>query len=276
MFLRLFAGLYKAADLFFALIAPLPPWVGVTLFSLLTALLVLGVTRTVSSAKAIRERKNRIKAEILAIRLYGEFPSVVALSVLRSLGHTAVYFFLNLRPLVFLFPLLFLFFLPAESRYGRRALEVGERTVLKIKLQPGVDWDKLQVVLPEGGGLRQTIPPVFIPALDEVDQEVEILKAPMEGAVSLRIGGGVYRKGLLVSTPFGSYVETRFWNLAPSYWTDPGEGAPRGDSLVKSVSLDYPSHRISFLGWRVSWLLLYLVETFLLAWFLRKPFGVEF
>ena len=127
--------LTRGCDLLLAPFAKTAPFWGIFFLSVVTSLFVLVVYKAVSSPKKVKDTKNRIKANILAIRLYRDFWKIIVASFFKSLYYTGKYFVLNLGPLLLVLPLMFLLFVQMDIRYGMRPFNPGESIVVKARFR---------------------------------------------------------------------------------------------------------------------------------------------
>ncbi len=251
----------------------LQPFWGIAAASLLTALLVLSVYRWVSSPRKIKDSKNRIKAHILAIRLYRDSGGVIARSFAQSLWHTLRYFTFNLSPLLLTLPLLAVLFVQLDIRFGLRPWAPGETFVLKLKCRAPLA--QLTVELQPSNHYRALMPPVHIRALNEVDWQLQALQAGSV-AVLVNVNGKTLSKSLVIGQAFTALSEQRLGASSWRHLLRPAEPPLDVRPPLADMELRYPARRIRCLGLSWHWLVLYLLLTFLLAWFGRKRFGVEF
>ena len=187
--------LTRACDLLLAPFAKLSPVWGILFLSVLTSLFVLVVYRAISSPKKVRDTKNQIKANILAIRLYRDFWKTIVGSFFKSLYYTGKYFVLNLVPLFLLLPLLFLLFVQMDIRYGMRPFRPDESITVKARFSG--DIGTLHAEIQPGAHYRPAMNPVFITALREVDWK---LKAGKNGstAIAIKVDGATVSKNLII------------------------------------------------------------------------------
>ena len=122
--------------------------------------IVLIVYKKISSPETIKITKEKIKANILAIRIYKDFWRVILSSFFKSMFYTAKYFSLNLVPLLVIIPILFPVFVQMDVRYGMRPFRVGEEMI--IKAQVSQEPQGLDIKLLESGNIKPKMNPVFI------------------------------------------------------------------------------------------------------------------
>lgn len=276
----------RACDALLLPLAKLPPFWGILLLSLLTSLFVLAVYRWVSSPAKVRETKNRIKANILAIRLYRDFWRTIVASFARSVYYTGKYFLLNLAPLLLVLPLLFVLFVQMDIRYGMRPFRPGEAITAKARFAGAVA--AVEAAVEPGRLYRQAMNPVYVDALREINWKLRATE-PGSGAIVLRIDGVTVEKSLVVGgAPPAQGVgkrpraqapalsNRRLAASSPAHFIYPAERLlPAGTSL-RSLAIQYPPRLVSCLGIRAHWLVWYLLLTFGIALALKNRFGVEF
>jgi hypothetical protein len=278
--------LTRACNLLLAPLDRLPPFWGILFLSLLTSLFVLVVYRAVSSPAKVRETKNQIKANILAIRLYRDFWKTILGSFFKSLYYTGKYFALNLGPVLLVLPLLFLLFVQMDIRYGMRPFHSGESIVVKARFSGAIGG--LDAALRPDPHFQPIMNPVAIDALREIDWK---LKAGAAGstAIAITVDSATASKNLVIGDnlpaqrlgrrPLGGLPALSNRRLAASSLANfiyPAEKPLEPGTPLRSVSIEYPARRISFLGFRTHWLVYYLVLTMVIALALKNTFGVEF
>lgn len=263
----------RATDLLLAPLAKLPPFWGILWLSLLTSLFVLVVYRWISSPRRVRETKDRIKASILAIRLYRDFWRTIVGSFFKSLFYTGKYFALNLAPLLAVLPLLFLLFVQMDVRYGMRPFRPGESVTLKASFAGGIAGG--EAGLKPGAELRAAMNPVYVDALGEIDWKLKAV-APGAPDVAITVDGVTVSKKVVVGGGQPALSNRRLASSSLAHFIYPVETLLEARAPIRAVSVQYPPRSISFLGIRTHWLVWYLVVTFVLALALKNKFGVEF
>jgi len=265
--------LTRGCDLLLAPFAKLPPFWGILFLSLLTSLFVLVVYRAVSSPKKVKDTKNQIKANILAIRLYRDFWKTIVGSFFKSLYYTGKYFVLNLVPLFLVFPLLFLLFVQMDIRYGMRPFRMDENITVKAGFKG--DIGAVDVEIQPNPHFRSAMNPVFINALREVDWK---LKAGANGstAIAIKVDGATVSKNLVIGDNLPALSNKKMAASSLEHFIYPAEKLLAPPTLLKYVYIKYPARSISFLGFHAHWLVYYLVLTMIIALALKNKFGVEF
>ncbi|MCJ7525805.1 MAG: hypothetical protein MUP71_11400 [Candidatus Aminicenantes bacterium] len=265
--------LTRGCDLLLAPFAKLPPFWGILFLSLLTSLFVLVVYRAVSSPQKVKDTKNQIKANILAIRLYRDFWKTIIGSFFKSLYYTGKYFALNLVPLFLLLPLLFLLFVQMDIRYGMRPFRPDESITVKAGFKSDIGAANVEIL--PNLHYRSTMNPVFITALREVDWK---LKAVQSGstAIAITVNGISVQKNLIIGKNMPALSNKKMAASSLEHFIYPAEKLLAASTPLQYLSIQYPARSISFLGLRTHWLVYYLVLTMVIALALKNKFGVEF
>jgi len=244
------------------------PFFGVLWLSIISSVIILFVYKWVSLPSLIRKAKNRIKANILAIRIYKDQWKVIILSFFSSIFNVGKYFLLNLMPLMVLLPVLFLLFVQMEWRYGIRPLRPDEETTAKVKY---AEDDNISLV-PSNFYKEETV--VRIPALNEVDYKVKIL-GKGRGKLLFKGDNSNFSKEVISGLKGDVMVPVRFSFPGVSMLLYPWE-PPIGSPAIKWVKIKYPSTLINFLGIKMHWIIWYLILVVILVLPVHKKFGIEF
>jgi len=265
--------LTRACDLLLAPFAGLSPFWGILFLSLLTSLFVLTVYRAVSNPGKVRDTKNQIKANILAIRLYRDFWKTIVGSFFKSMFYTGKYFVLNLIPLFLVLPLMFLLFVQMDIRYGMRPFRPGESITVKARFSR--DIGSVNAEIRPDAHFRPAMNPVFITALREVDWKLQA-GASAATAIAIRVDGATVSKSLVIGSGLPALSNKIMSASSLAHFIYPAEKLLAPPTSLEYVSIRYPARSISFLGLRTHWLVYYLLLTMILALALKNRFGVEF
>jgi len=254
----------------------------VLFLSVLLSFVILFILKYISFPKKIIESKDKIKANIFAIRIYKDFWRVIVSSFFKSLFHTLRYFVFNLAPFIVIIPLLLPVFSQMEVRYGMRPFNPGETFVIKADMDR--DYDKSLVSLEDNEMVRPKMRPVFINAWldEEKTRPIRVVNWKMETAkegktlLGIRIGDRVYHKELLVGKSKAPLSERKYRDSGLNHFLYPVEGLLEQNDVLKSVRISYPGKLVSFLGLKMHWILWNLIIVIVLILAFRKRFGVEF
>lgn len=291
-------ALNRSFDLLLAPLELLGAPAALVIFSGLFGVFALWVFKRISWQAGIRRAKDRIKAHMIAIRIWQDDLRVVGRSFSGALLRNAQYLGLNFGPFV---PLAIPFVVGAAQlvvRYAYDPLPVsadtasllpGQGAMLEVELWPERRGEVLDLRVDLPPGLRALSPLVRSPAEGRALIEVAAV-APGVHAVGLEIrraGGGVERAeklvvagGLREREMQPRRVSSRDWwrvhdpDRWPLLW--PAEPALEGGSAFRSISLDYPHRRLAWLpDGEIGILLTFLVASMLFGALAIKPLGVQ-
>lgn len=241
--------------------------------SVISALIVLWAYRLFSRTERTKKIKNRIKAHILSLRLYRDFPATIVGSLTGSLWGTAKYFAWNLLPIMISLPLLLMIFVQMDIRFGRRPFQIGEEAVVRVRFStetPAGRW-----TLDSGEYWRQVIPPVYIPLLQETDWRIQARKNGK--AVLSFTGNGESVKTEIETGVHFVALKRRHSNSFSFYdFIDPPGAMLKKDGPIESISFHYPRRSLRQGPLTLSWIYSYLLIMIIVIAVLKNRFGVEF
>lgn len=255
---------------------------GILFLSFLTAIIALIVYKYVSSPTKIKKAKDKIKANILAIRLYKDFWKVIAGSFFKSLFYTLKYFALNIGVIIIILPLLLPMFVQMDVRYGMRPFKVGEEMIIKAAFSG--DPNECDVQLLENENFKPQMNPVFINAFKDDEMKKPLreinwkVKVTGKGSakIKIKINDKVFEKNLWTRKHTKAFSNKKFSASSIEHFIYPVEDLFPENSNLKYVYINYPGKNVSFLGLGIHWLIYYLVLVLIFVLALRKRFGVEF
>src|SRR6266481_6797908 len=158
------------------------PLVLVLLISMVIGLLMVIVFRYTSDQKAIGRAKDRLKAHLLAVRLFQDQLPVVLRAYARILRGTARYLRLAFRPfLIAILPITFLI-IQLDRYLGWMPLRPAQTFLVEARVEDQAAGNEVELQLPPG--LVSSAPAVHIPGDKEV---VWRLVAQREGQYDIHI-----------------------------------------------------------------------------------------
>jgi len=254
-------------------IAFLPGWLSNTIIAILTGLLVLIVYKCTSNQRAIGKIKDEIKANVLAMRLYKDSISVTVKAELRVLRGALMLLFHALRPMAVMILPLSMLLSQLALWYQCRPLLPGEQAVVTVKLNAYIDKPWPSVTLDPTPAVETKIGPVKLFAKNEICWEIEPLE-PGTHRIILNTSEGSVEKDLVVGEGFmrtSSARPDRNWLGILTY---PAEKPLKPDSIVQSISIDYPD-RPSWPSGTDSWIIYFFVVSMASALILRPVLKVR-
>ena len=251
----------------------LPPLVGLTLVSVLTAVGMLLVFKATSDQRALAAVKRQISAGIFEIRLFSDDPRAILSTQVDILGHSFRYLRLSIVPTLWMIIPLVLAIIQLQYHYGYQGLQPGAAAIVKVELEPGsYKASGSFFVLEAPPGLDVETQPLWIPSLNEVAWRIRA-KDTGEHQLQLRVGDAAFSKRVDVSNSIVRRSSVRASGSLVDQLLYPAE-APIRDGPVRSISVGYPEAEVSLLGWKTHWVIVYFILTMVAAFALRRPFGV--
>lgn len=261
------------------------PFWGILFLSVLMSFVVLIIYKKISSPRTIKSTKEKIKAHILAIRIYKDFWRVILSSFFKSIFYTAKYFSLNLVPLLVIIPILFPVFVQMEVRYGVRPFKVGEEMVIKARVSQ--DPQGMDVKLIENGNFKLKMNPVFINGFEDEKKSEPIreidwkVKATRDGMsyIQVKLNEKIYEKSLVIgnySNYSGALSNKKYSESSWGHFIYPSEGLFSNTGVIEDMYIEYPSTKISFADLKLKWWIINFILVFVIVLALHKRFGIEF
>ncbi len=261
-------------DVLFAPFVAAPGWLSLIIFSAVAAVAGLLVYKYTSNQTSIKRVKDRIKANMLAIKLFKDDLGVMFRSQAKTLVCALHLLRYSLLPMAVMIVPFVLVVAQLALSYQWRPLQPGETVVMTAQLTPGHDVTRLNPILePSEGAVCETAP-VRIPSLNQV---VWRLRATTPGRhiLRLRVGDEVVEKSLDVGDGFRRVSALRSNGSFVDALLHPGEASLPADSAVQSIALDYPARESWFYG-ETLWLIWLIALSFVVALVVKPALGVEF
>ncbi|MEK7756382.1 MAG: hypothetical protein AAB385_04140, partial [Planctomycetota bacterium] len=256
----------------YAVLSPFPVWVGLTVISAVTGVVMLIAFRHTSNQKAIGKVKDDIKANLLALKLYKDELRVTFLSQARLLWAIVRLQRYVLTPvLVMALPML-LALAQMGIRYQWRPLRSGEQTLIKMQFALATGKSVEVSIEPHPGMVVEVGP---VPGGDLWVWRVHG-GAPGRHTLKFHVAGeSTIEKELVVGDGF-----ERVSALRPSgRWTEqlfhPVERRLAVGSQVRSIEILYPSVDSCVHG-ADYWVVYFFVVSMLVALVFAPLFKVRF
>jgi len=255
-----------AGDAVFAALAPLPPWLGLTLLSVILGVLMLAAFRYTSNQVKIGRTRDELTAHLLSLKLFKDDLGVTWRAQGRLLHALARLQVLMLKPVLILLLPLLLVVGQMGLRYQWRPLRPGEETLIRLRLRSTAD-DKISTArLDAGQGLADIVGPV-----PGGGQLVWRVRGGIPGRHTLRftIAGRIVEKDLVVGGGLARVSAER----PPRRWTSqilhPAEVPLPPDSPVRSIEIAYGGVDSHIRG--ANWWVLYFFVVSMAAALAVKP-----
>jgi hypothetical protein len=263
----------KLFELILTPFSKLPDMWGILFLSIISSFIVLFAFKFASSPEKIKQAKNQIKANILAIRLYKDSWQITISSFFKSLFFIGRYFSLNMVTLLLVIPFLFPFLPQMEGRYGIQPFKIGDEIIVKMKFSES--FENLKIKMIETPNYKLLIPPVHVHALKEINWK---LAAEKEGLTEIQIAVDQHsiKKNIAIghfSVPLSEY---KYNNSQWGHFLYPLETMMALNYPVLSVSISYPTKLINVFGLSAHWLVYYFIFMLIIVLALKNYFKIEF
>lgn len=272
--LNAFAG--RLLDLWLQPFGHLPPIVGLAVISIVTAIGVLLVFRATSDQRRLRAVRRQLQAAVFEIRLFHDDVRAVFRALGETLRHQAAYLRLTILPGVCTIVLLAPVVSHLQSVYGYEAMQPGRPVLLTAGLRDGFGppaWGEQGVRLEAPGGIDVQTPAVWIPATREVIWRLAP-EVPGEYVLHIVAGGVRMSKTLDAVHSAARRSPVRPERGVLNQLRHPAEPPLPEDGPLTALRLAYPERRLDVLGWRVHWIVVYVVLVMLAALALRTRLRV--
>lgn len=249
--------------------APYWPLTGLALIVAVGTLLVVG---RLSNQVRIATTKNLIKAHLLELWLFRDDVRTVLSAQVSILRLNARYLALTMKPMVVLLLPLTLVVALLEPWFGMRPLRPGESVIVSLRAVDGAA--AAGASLSAGDGVVVETPPLRIPAANEIDWRIRVLRSGVH-KVSIEVGGQTLDKQIVASERLARVTPLR---TASPFWQaflNPAEPGIPASSIIEQIDVHYPARTVDLFGWRMHWLVYFVAACFLFVLALRRPLGVE-
>ena len=242
---------------------------GISLVVGLVMVLVFGYT---SDQKAIHKAKDRLKAHLLALRLFQDQIRVVLRSYLRIVLATGHYLRLAFKPLLFVIVPITLLIVQVDRYMGSMPMSTGQSFLINAHIDNPDLLNQTSLQLPTG--LASTAPPVHDFAEDRITWRV-IAERAGKYAVNVQVADQLFAKHVVVGSGVqrlspirlrGKFWERLFVSSEPAL--------PDGKS-VEAIDVQYPAREIEFAGMDWNWMWLFFVLSLAAGFLFKTVLGIE-
>jgi hypothetical protein len=259
------------------------PFVVVTIVSALVGMLFILAFPHVSSQDGIKAVKDRIKYNLLSIRLFQDDLGTVVRSTGKTLSWNFGYLGLNMLPMVVLAAPFMIVWFQLNALYAYEPLSAGAEQMVVVELNENVKPSGVAIRLPDSVSLGQRVniddpadPRIILrltPSADGAHDLVFTNAGDTAGAVTktLEVGTSPRRLArLTTATPLANFAAAKDPIV---YFGDP---VLPGDSFLQTITVDYPVQSLGFMeGGEISIMIWFVVVSMAVGFGLKGVFGVE-
>ena len=240
--------------------------------SLAIGLLMTLVIGRFTNQQAMHIQKDRIKAHLLAVRLYRDQPAIVAQSYLRVLRHVLLYLRLMGTVLVLSVLPILVVIVVADRYLAHAAILPGETFLLSAGVNASGSLDAISLEVPPG--LRVTAPPVRIAAERMIVWRV-LAETAGRFAVQVNSDGARLEKRVAVSSGLTSLSAERTQDRLWKRFFVSNEPAVPQMSPIQSITVAYPDRSIRFAGVTWDWIWLFALMSTVAGFLFKTILRVE-
>jgi hypothetical protein len=245
---------------------------GLTLVSLVTAIVLLLVVRYTSDQAGIAQAKRAIKAGLFEIRLFNDDLHAIVRAQGEILRHNLIYLRHSLVPLLWILLPLTVAIGQLQACYGYSGLRPRDTALVKVAVADG-GGERPALALTAPPGIDVQTPPVWIPSLNEAVWRIGTSR-PGDYELAVSVNGTTATRRVHVGD---GLVRLSPWRLqrGPVNWMlYPGEPALPRNSAITAIEVTYPARAIQVFGWDLHWMVIFFVLTLIFALLLRRRFRV--
>jgi len=227
-----------------------------------------------SDQKSIAIAKDRLKAHLLAVRLYRDQLPVVMGSYGKLLRGTGRYLKLAFKPLLYaIIPITFLV-VQLDRYLGMAAIQKDAPFLLTVKVRDADALSRVSIELPPG--IISSAPPVHVAAENAA---VWRLAASREGSYEVGIAMDAERVTKTVDVSSRSAwvsperLRDHFWERMISS----GEPALPAGGSIESIAVDYPRRSISLgiASYAMNWIWLFFIFSMIAGFAFKELLGIR-
>jgi hypothetical protein len=243
--------------------------IGISLVIGLLMVIVFGYT---SDQKAIHVAKDRLKAQLLALRLFQDQIHVVLRSYGRIVLATGLYLRLAFKPLLFVIVPITILIMQLDRYLGSVPLSTGQSFLVAAHMDGPDSLNQASLLLPDG--LSSTAPAVHVLATNEVVWRL-VAEKNGEYFVNVRVAGQQFAKRVVVGSGLSRLssirIRGRFWERIFLS----AEPALPDNKFVQAIDVQYPARNIAFARIEWNWIWLFFVLSLAAGFLFKSMLGIE-
>ena len=246
-----------------------PVW-GLVFISFLTGVSIVWGYKLVSNQSGIVKARDKIRGNLIGIRLYQHDLQTVLRLQLKTLKYTLRYMGYSLLPMLVLStPMMFLL-IQLNYNFSFRPFFPEEVTLLKATFKNPDLLEEVNLEVPSSVVIETL--PVNIPSLGEIAWRIR-LKEAGQHFLKFHVGNQIVNKELYVGTKWQkvSPLKSSIFSDVLFYYGE--EPFPHSFQLSK-IEVIYPSLSIQIFGWELHWLWVFFVVSLGTAFVCKRPLGV--
>jgi len=251
----------------------LPPLVALAAISCAAGVFLVWLFGRLSDQDRIREVRDRIRGNLIGVRLFRRDVAVMLRLQGQILRDTLRFLRLAAVPALILAVLVVPVAAQLHLRFAVRPIEPGATAVVIATVREPAALDR-PISLMAPAGVTVETPPVRIRATREIAWRVRVERAG-RNVLQVRVAGETVGKTLVGGLGWGVVPQRRTGYGQLSTLLFPGEPSIPHDHGVEAVEVAYPPLDMRLLGLRVDWLVGFLVSSMACGLASKGLLGVE-
>ena len=248
-----------------------PIW-ALTAISFASGVLLVWLFGKTSDQDRIRAIRDRIRGNLIGVRLFQHDISVVLSLQGRIFGDTFRFMGLALVPMLIMIVPVLLIMTQLALRFDVRPLDAGEPVLVKALLRDAAALDQpISLDVPDGVTIET--PPVKIRSTPEVAWRLRV-DTPGDHLLVMRVGSDRLEKRIVSGTRWGPVAQLRSSRFLDTLLYT-GEAPIASDHSIETVEIAYPPLEMSLLGLGVDWLIGFFVLSMACGYAFKGVLGVE-
>lgn len=255
---------------------PLASWDAMWSLLIISVLLGVGmlwVFGRMSNQKEIRKTRNRLKASLFEMRLFGDEPALLFRAQKNLLIGNFRLLALTLRPAIVLTVPLLLLVSFLEPFYGRSPLPVGQPAIVTVHLKQPMNANTPAPRLEAPSGIVIETPAIRVLSENEVSWRIRP-NDHVNSTLQVVLSNETIAKTIAAGGERGYASDRRASSWSDWIWY-PGESRIASET-VDWIEIRYPSAEVRLFGIEFHWLVWLLAISMITALLFKRRMGVSF
>ena len=249
-----------------------PIW-ALSIISCGSGVLLVWLFGRISDQERIRAVRDRIRGNLLGVRLFRRDVGIVLRLQLQIFGDTFRFLRLAAIPMLIMLPPMVLILTQLNLRFAVRPIETGESVVVTAHVRESAALERHIALQPPVGVTVET-PPVKIPATGEIAWRVRVAK-PGVHSLLVQVGDETLVKEIVGGPGWGAVSQRRADRDTLDALLYPGEPPVPAGHVIEAVEVGYPPLELSVAGMAVDWLVGFILLSMAVGFACRGLLNVE-
>ena len=246
-----------------------PIW-AMIFISFVAGIMMLWIFGKVSNQDAIKKVKNKIKGNMIGVRLYGNDIGVVLKLQGIILKDTLIYMKYSVIPMLVMMIPVILIIIQLNLRFSVAPLEPGQSIIVNVKLR---DISEVPVLEVPDGVVMETSG-IFIPSENEVSWRIRADK-PGNYNLTIKTNSESISKELIAGSGWGDISALKTGKDIWEVFLFPGEKPINSNSPIESIEIKYKELKTPVFGFNIHWLVHFFILSIVFGFAFKGVFGIQ-